>query len=79
MLDEAVGVFPGLKWFNNERRRFVSQKITELGFTVLPISELRNCKTPADFKAILAKAQKFQSPYRRALSSAQRSSWPEGC
>jgi hypothetical protein len=35
------------------------QKITELGFTVPHMSELRKCKMPAEFKTIFAKAQKF--------------------
>jgi hypothetical protein len=59
MLDEAVAVFPDLEWFNNDSRPYVPREITELGFNVLPMSKLRKCKTPADFKTILAKAQKF--------------------
>lgn len=41
LIDDAVGVFPDLEWFDNSNRPQVPQKITELGLATLKMSALR--------------------------------------
>ena len=56
ILNDAVAVFPDLEWFDNRQMLKAPQKITEVGYTVLPLIALQHCKSPEDFPALIKKA-----------------------
>ncbi|KAJ4368427.1 hypothetical protein N0V83_006784 [Neocucurbitaria cava] len=59
ILDEAVGVFPDLEWYDNSRMPNVPSKITKVGLTIFPMTALQQCKSPADFSTRIKQAEVF--------------------
>jgi hypothetical protein len=59
ILEDAVGVAPGLEWHTSDPSTKVTEqienKITQVGWTVLPMSILKECHTPAEFPALIEK------------------------
>jgi hypothetical protein len=51
-LNNALGIVMDLEW----HKHLPEDKITEIGFAVFRMSILRECKSPADFAAILKKS-----------------------
>lgn len=60
ILEDAVGVAPDLEWLKQDpKNKIVDQiegKITQIGWTVFPMSILKECRTPAEFPALIKKA-----------------------
>ncbi|KAH4204382.1 hypothetical protein HBI25_079230 [Parastagonospora nodorum] len=60
ILEDAVGVAPDLEWHTSDPNSKVSDKIedkiTQVGWTVFPMSILKECHTSAEFPALIKKA-----------------------
>jgi hypothetical protein len=56
ILDHAIGVAPDLEWHPDNAAPEIKDKITQIGYTVFPMSALSDCQGPADFSALLKKA-----------------------
>jgi hypothetical protein len=60
ILDHAVGVAPDLEWYSAAPKAKITEqlenKITQVGWTVFPMSALKDCKSPEDFPRLIKKA-----------------------
>ncbi|CAO2655017.1 Nn.00g117500.m01.CDS01 [Neocucurbitaria sp. VM-36] len=59
ILEDAVGIFPDLEWFDNTLMPNVASKITEIGLAVCPMTALRQCNSPTEFSTVIEQSSVF--------------------